>query len=353
MRLERGEIALGQKLEMGHQRGHGRDRSDRGAAAVCARHSARSRAKSPAGSKLRQPASTRSTSSTADAQPQGGLGRVDGQIAGLVEAVGQVAAIGPVGRVGEGEGDLLFDMVAQRDGRRRELVEVERLGRGAAAVAGCRLPLRRQVRPDPLRRAGVVGEHVFEPGIELGRDRLDDQGAILAGPVRIGGFGFRSLSAFAGIGLRGSESSSAAALQKRVALDLFLDEVLQLAMGQLQQLDRLHELRRHHQRLRLPQSAAWPITPSDLSPTPGASPARRRHHVAQPHQIKQLCTIPSRKPVPALGIAPRHPPAAEPGSDNRPYSTGPALACQGDRIDRRHYRGVMLRSRMRAYRVRA
>ena len=43
------------------------------------------------------------------------------------------------------------------------------------------------------------------------------------------------------------------ALQQRVALDFLVDEPLELDMGQLQQPDRLHQLRRHHQRLRLSQ----------------------------------------------------------------------------------------------------
>jgi hypothetical protein len=41
------------------------------------------------------------------------------------------------------------------------------------------------------------------------------------------------------------------ALDQRIALDLLFDEALQFGIGHLQQLDRLHQLRRHHQRLRL------------------------------------------------------------------------------------------------------
>ena len=43
----------------------------------------------------------------------------------------------------------------------------------------------------------------------------------------------------------------AGALQQRIALQFLLDEGRQVEIGQLQQLDRLHQLRRHHQRLRL------------------------------------------------------------------------------------------------------
>jgi indolepyruvate ferredoxin oxidoreductase alpha subunit len=41
------------------------------------------------------------------------------------------------------------------------------------------------------------------------------------------------------------------AVEQRIALDLFVDEALQLDVGELQQPNRLHELRRHHQRLGL------------------------------------------------------------------------------------------------------
>ena len=48
----------------------------------------------------------------------------------------------------------------------------------------------------------------------------------------------------------------APALEQRIALELFLDERDEIEIGQLQQLDRLHQLRRHHQRLRLPKLEA-------------------------------------------------------------------------------------------------
>ena len=41
------------------------------------------------------------------------------------------------------------------------------------------------------------------------------------------------------------------ALQQRILFDLLLDELLEFDMGQLQQPNRLHEQRRHHQRLGL------------------------------------------------------------------------------------------------------
>ena len=52
----------------------------------------------------------------ADPEPLGDFGHVGAQIAGLVETVGQFAGDQPGCRVGKSEGDLLADMVAQRDG---------------------------------------------------------------------------------------------------------------------------------------------------------------------------------------------------------------------------------------------
>ena len=43
----------------------------------------------------------------------------------------------------------------------------------------------------------------------------------------------------------------AGALEQRISLQFLLDEGRKVEIGQLQQLDRLHQLRRHHQRLRL------------------------------------------------------------------------------------------------------
>ena len=43
------------------------------------------------------------------------------------------------------------------------------------------------------------------------------------------------------------------AFEQRVALDFLINEAVKLEMRQLQQPDRLHQLRRHHQGLRLAQ----------------------------------------------------------------------------------------------------
>ncbi|MGY3454778.1 hypothetical protein ACVWW5_000228 [Bradyrhizobium sp. LM3.4] len=42
-------------------------------------------------------------------------------------------------------------------------------------------------------------------------------------------------------------------LQQRITLEFLFHERREIEIGQLQQLDRLHQLRRHDQRLRLPE----------------------------------------------------------------------------------------------------
>jgi hypothetical protein len=59
------------------------------------------------------------------------------------------------------------------------------------------------------------------------------------GPFRHRLAGHRRLGAVAG------------ALQQRISLQFLLDKGREVEIRQLQQLDRLHQLRRHHQRLRL------------------------------------------------------------------------------------------------------
>ena len=53
-------------------------------------------------------------------------------------------------------------------------------------------------------------------------------------------------------------SGAVVALEQRIPLQLLLDEARHLDVGILQQLDRLPQLRRHDQRLRLAKIEAWP-----------------------------------------------------------------------------------------------
>ena len=56
---------------------------------------------------------------------------------------------------------------------------------------------------------------------------------------------------------RGQVVGRAAAVEQRIFLQLNRDERINLQIGKRQQLDRLLELRRHHQRLALPDVEAW------------------------------------------------------------------------------------------------
>ena len=63
----------------------------------------------------------------------------------------------------------------------------------------------------------------------------------------------RRIVAGRGLGLGVALLGLGVALQERVALELALDIGDEVEVGELQQLDGLHQLRRHHQRLALPQ----------------------------------------------------------------------------------------------------
>ncbi len=211
------------------------------------------------------------------AEPFGGLPEINRHVAGIVDEVDQVLADHALHRRGKGNGELLGEMAAERHfgGDKGFQIVVFVVG-GAAAPFG--IGGRRGV----LRHArgglgGLFGEDVVERGIE----RLLDFGAgaeipvqpfFLAGLERIarGAAGHvRSLAAgivaialrFTGIGEFGALGSRlardrgfravAGALQQRIALQFLLDEGRKVEIRQLQQLDRLHQLRRHDQRLRL------------------------------------------------------------------------------------------------------
>jgi hypothetical protein len=72
------------------------------------------------------------------------------------------------------------------------------------------------------------------------------------------------------------------ALEKRVALDLLLHEALELGMGKLEKADRLQELRRHDQRLRLPH-----LEPGAQSHLASIHPDNARHPLpeTQPNKL--------------------------------------------------------------------
>ena len=156
-------------------------------------------------------------------------------------------------------------MIGKRGFRRDEGFEiVVVVVRGAAApfgIGGWRGVLRGA-------RGGVrrlLGKHVVEAGVE----RAFDLGtaaevraepfllpAVRRGVEAVAGRGFIA-GCLAGIAagcvatLGPAVRSFAGAFQQRIALQFVFDEGGEVEVGQLQELDRLHQLRRHHQRLRL------------------------------------------------------------------------------------------------------
>ena len=144
--------------------------------------------------------------------------------------------------------ELLDQMLAQGPGPAQARLEVERLviEIGAAAPAGGRqaadaqagqLALRDRLLPAVVGRsrpaiAGLAGH--LEAAVELGSGALDRRR----------------------LGLVTARLRLLLALEQRVLLELALDVGRELEVRQLQKLDRLLELRRHHQALALTQVEA-------------------------------------------------------------------------------------------------
>jgi hypothetical protein len=134
-------------------------------------------------------------------------------------------------------------MAGQRHRRGRYFLEIEPVAlQRISGPAMRRFPLRGQIGADGVTRARVVRKDVFQRGVEpvrYGSGAPFGLGTVFRRMVLAavaGGFAFRQLGWFI-----------APALDQRIALDLLVDEDFQLGMAQLQQLDRLHQLRRHHQ----------------------------------------------------------------------------------------------------------
>ena len=141
-------------------------------------------------------------------------------------------------------------MGAQRGLRGGEIFEIEAIEFPARGAGSGRFPLGGKVRSQALRRSDIVGKHVLERRIELLGHRLGTVPAVALEPV-VG----RIVAVVAGLeNLVGcGVVLRLDALEERIALDLFVDETLEFEMRELQQLDRLHQLRGHDQRLRLPK----------------------------------------------------------------------------------------------------
>ena len=219
-----------------------------------ARHSVRLRAHTPGGSNPCRMASTASTSATRRAELFGDRRQIAGEIAGLVDEIDEVLADHAPHRIGDRE-----RRAARRDDRpassrpTRRLRDCSRRRRGR----------RRRRRPIPNSRpahrpcaGGPARRHREEVS------SMWSFGALLCSPLGSPSLRSRSLrprpawrrQACGRRWLRrgAGGSLSAARLEQRIALELGVDIGDEVEVGELQQLDGLHQLRRHHQRLALP-----------------------------------------------------------------------------------------------------
>ncbi len=179
---------------------------------------------------------------------------IAGKVAGFVHHVDQVLRDHAAGRIGNRQRHLGGEVGGEREfGGDESFQVIGAVVAAAAARAGpFRIGRRRHFRRRVLLPA-IVREHVFE----LGAQPLFHRGAagfhVLADPV--GGPGAVLLAlgrgAFRLGGGRRRLILALGALEQRIAFELALDIGGEIEAGELQQLDGLHQLRRHHQGLAL------------------------------------------------------------------------------------------------------
>ncbi len=157
-------------------------------------------------------------------EPVCDIGELALEVAGLVDHVDEMRADDAVDGVGDVDRELRQQMVAQGGGPAQRLVEP------GQHLAGLRPP------QPALPGGGIAGK--VEIALALAACRLLPA-LDLFGVGCGGGLG----------GLGGALGRRVVALQQRVLLELALDEGRELHVGELQQLDRLLQLRRHDERL--------------------------------------------------------------------------------------------------------
>ena len=221
----------------------------------------RLRAHTPGGSNACTIASTASTSASGAPSFSATADEIAGEVAGLVDHVDQELPDHPPDRIGDRQRKLLGEMIGQRRlGRHEGFQIVVAVLAPAIADAGPFRRTHRLVGARALRRlAGVVGKFVFEIGAEPLFDGaaaglqafVDPVGrAVRLGrreppPSNSASIGFRRAFDAARLALGG-------AFEQGVLFELPLDVGGQIQVRELQQLDGLHQLRRHHERLALP-----------------------------------------------------------------------------------------------------
>ena len=182
-------------------------------------------------------------------EPLGRAVEVAPQITALVQLIEQVEGDHPVGLIGQVGADLLDQMLAQGAWSRRGLVDPGHIAKPARAVSAVpRLESAAEIATH-LDRAVAIRPGGGAPVI--GR---------LGNPIAGEHFGKRCGRAVdcRGVGVRLEAGrrvvvAALATLEQRVLLDFGLDKIAELDIGQLQHLDRLLQLRRHHQSLALAQ----------------------------------------------------------------------------------------------------
>ena len=155
-----------------------------------------------------------------------------------VEQRDQISADDPLFRVADAEAELLAQMGAEVTRHGREVVDPAIIGAPIAAARADR-PGKPVGSATLVERIGVIGLHRvrhFLHADQVGRiQRAEGLGALVRGRL-----------------LRRSVGPLIP-FQQRVALEFALHEGRNLKVGELKKLDGLTQLRRHHQRLRLPK----------------------------------------------------------------------------------------------------
>lgn len=180
-----------------------------------------------------------------------------GDITRLIELAYQRISNHPVLGGGNGERQLLIEVVAEALSGRNEVVEVVAF---SGLLSGHGFPLARELGRIGLSWFAIVGKDVFEAGIQL---LAKICGALPVPVIAVGrhaGGRIRNFTVAEIIDIYRRIAAQIAIVcrnfQQRIALHLLRDELRQLEMRHLKQLDGLHQLRCHHERLVLTQQKA-------------------------------------------------------------------------------------------------
>jgi hypothetical protein len=183
------------------------------------------------------------------AQPRRHIEQAGAQIAAFVDLIDQLRCDRHIRRA-QGQPGLRHQMIGQADARRGDIVDAGAvLAAAAASTAGAQPAVARAAAVGDavllVAFGGVIQVHARFGSIAPGGSRAADQ--------RVG---TGALLGCRGCRRRAALARGAGRFEERIALDFLGDEPLDLQVRQRQQLDRLLQLRRHHQRLGLAQVEA-------------------------------------------------------------------------------------------------